>query len=205
MPRQSTAKKQAGVVLLVALIVLTGMMIGGAALTRSVDTANLIAGNLAFRQGARQAADIGIETAVDWIESKSSGTGLYQNDVASGYLARRQDPVPGQSWDDFWKTTLLPAGAIFNLPVDSQGNTVPFNLEDGVFRPRVSYVIQRLCNAAGDPNTADCAVSPANESTGNSKGGSKGFQARRRIYYRITCRVAGPKNVVSYVQTIVLI
>ena len=112
---------QAGVVLLVTLIVLMGMMIGGAALTRSVDTANIISGNLAFRQSARQAADLGIETAIDWIEASSIDGTLQSNSFPNGYVARRQDPAAGETWDDFWKSTLLTAGTVYTMPADTNG------------------------------------------------------------------------------------
>jgi Tfp pilus assembly protein PilX len=40
-----------GAVLFIALIVLVAMTLAGIAIMRSVDTATLIAGNLAFKQG----------------------------------------------------------------------------------------------------------------------------------------------------------
>jgi Tfp pilus assembly protein PilX len=53
-------RAQQGVVLFIALIVLVAMSLAGIALMRSVDTNVLIAGNLAFRQGATMAGDWGI-------------------------------------------------------------------------------------------------------------------------------------------------
>lgn len=50
-------RAQQGVVLFVALIILVAMTLAGIALMRSVDTNVLIAGNLAFRQGATMAGD----------------------------------------------------------------------------------------------------------------------------------------------------
>jgi len=97
---------------------------------------------------------------------------------------------------------------VFNLPIDAQGNTIPWGITDGAFRPRAAFVIQRLCSAPGDPNdvAVDCAPSPAAKSSGNSKGaGVKGLQSSTQIYYRITCRMTGPGSTTSYVQAIVLI
>jgi len=54
---------QRGIVIFIALIALVVMMIAGLALMRSVDTGNLIAGNLAFRQRAVHSADGGVEVA----------------------------------------------------------------------------------------------------------------------------------------------
>jgi Tfp pilus assembly protein PilX len=44
------ASSQRGVVLLVALIILVALTLAGVALIRSVDTANIIAGNLSFHR-----------------------------------------------------------------------------------------------------------------------------------------------------------
>jgi type IV pilus assembly protein PilX len=46
-----------GVVLLVALIILVALTLAGVALIRSVDTANIIAGNLSFRESAVHAGE----------------------------------------------------------------------------------------------------------------------------------------------------
>lgn len=200
--------RQRGIVLIITLLVLVAMMMAGAALTRSVDTTNLVAGNLAFRHGASHASDICVETAIDWLEANSMTDLLYSDDASHGYRAAWQDPASNQTWDGFWKNTLVTAGTVFSLPIDEQGNTIPWTITDGVFRPRASYVIQRLCNTPGDPNDTgvDCAPSPAFRSTGNSKGsGVKSLRSTTQIYYRITCRMAGPGSTTSYVQVLVLI
>ncbi|MEJ7807583.1 MAG: hypothetical protein WKG03_16870, partial [Telluria sp.] len=55
--------RQRGVVLLMALIALVALTLAGLAMVRSVDTGNVIAGNMAFRQAAMQQVDVGIEAA----------------------------------------------------------------------------------------------------------------------------------------------
>ena len=55
--------RQRGVVLFIALIVLVAMSLAGIAIMRSVDTGNLIAGNVAFQQGTLASADRGIDDA----------------------------------------------------------------------------------------------------------------------------------------------
>ena len=57
-------RRQRGVVLFISLIVLVAMTLAGVALVRSVDTTNLIAGNLAFKQGATLSGDAAIETEI---------------------------------------------------------------------------------------------------------------------------------------------
>lgn len=182
---------QKGVVLFITLIVLVAMTLAGIAMVRSVSTTNVIAGNLAFKQGATHAGDSGIEAAIAWLEQNNTGTNLHNNNPGNGYFATRQNPAAGQSWDDFWNDQL--SGQAKALPQDAAGNSA-------------SYVIHRLCLATGTPSAvgAGCASSPTSTSTGGSKGsGAIQLQYSSQVYYRITARVAGPRNTVSYVQAIV--
>lgn len=60
---RSQPRRQRGVVLLITLVVLVAMMLAGIGMMRSVDTGNLIAGNVAFREAALQASDVGMSAA----------------------------------------------------------------------------------------------------------------------------------------------
>lgn len=189
-------RRERGVVLLMALIVLLAMTLAGLALMRSVSTSNVIAGNMAFQQAATQSADTGVEAAVTFLETSLAGT--LDTSITTGvgvrYLAYRQDPALGQSWDNFW-TNAVPAAAINTLPTDAAGNTV-------------AYVIHRLCNNQGIAITvAACTTTPidtAGSSSGNSLGaGVVALNAPPETYYRITTRVSGPRNTLSYVQVVV--
>ena len=59
--------RQRGVVLIIALIALVIMTLAALAMIRSVDTSNLIAGNMAFQQAATHSGDSGIEAAITWL------------------------------------------------------------------------------------------------------------------------------------------
>src|SRR3546814_10518494 len=85
--------KQQGVVLFIALIVLVAMTIAGIALVRSVDTSNLIAGNLAFKQGATLSAEGGAEKAIEWLTSRNGSLELYTPERAAGYYATSQSTL----------------------------------------------------------------------------------------------------------------
>lgn len=191
------SRAQAGVTLLIALILLVALSLAGVALLRSVWTSNVIAGNLAFQQSATNSADVGVESAVSFLEANSAGTTLHSS-VLSGagvrYVAHRQDPAANQSWDAFWQTTLAGSGAVNTLPMDAAGNTV-------------SYVVHRLCNGTGIPSYPGCSAAPVEETNkGSSMGaGVVALHAPRAVYYRITARVAGPRNTLNYVQVVVSI
>jgi Tfp pilus assembly protein PilX len=188
--------RQRGVVLLITLIILLTMLLASIALVRSVDTTNVVAGNVSFHQAATHSGDAGVEAAIAWLESQNGGGNLFNHNFAMGYSAVRQDPAPGQSWDDFWNAVLAAQSVTINGGApDAAGNTV-------------SYAITRMCNAVGDPaavNT-DCSVSvvTSNNAGANSQGAAQvGLLYSTQYYYRITSRITGPRNTVSYVQAIV--
>ena len=198
--------RQRGVVLVIVLIVLIAMTLAGIALMRSVNSTTLVAGNLAFKQAALRAADFGTESAIAFLKGQS-GAALNNDISTKAYFASLQDPGAGQSWDDYWKATLDPhplsrpvtsasiSGKVWTLPTDptdpSSGNTV-------------SYVIHRMCKDTGEPATAQCTVSPSSSDAGNSKAAlSIPVQHAGQVYYRITTRVDGPHNTVSFIQTVV--
>jgi type IV pilus assembly protein PilX len=189
--------RQQGVVLVIALIVLIAMTLAGIALMRSVDTSNLIAGNLAFQQAATHSADAGVEEAVKWLET--AGVALQASDSTHGYAANGSDasnnPTAGQSWDAFWNATLAARKVDVNGgDPDGAGNSV-------------SYVIDRMCAYTGaTTGGASCTASPVvSAATGNNEGTEVQLNAPSVVYYRVTVRVSGPRNTVSYVQAVLAI
>jgi type IV pilus assembly protein PilX len=193
--RRSTAvTTQRGAALIIALIVLATMLVAGAAMMRSVDTSVVIAGNLAFKQATITSGDTGIEAAVSWLQSHNIGATLHSTSAGQdGYVASRQDPSADQSWDAFWTSTLAPSNKIVTVATDAGDNTV-------------SYIIHRMCNSVGAPTSAsvDCSIAPTVNTAGHSKSaGTLKPHFIRQVYYRITSRIDGPRNTVSYVQAIV--
>ena len=195
---------QRGVVLMITLIVLVVMTLAGIALIRSVDTSNIIAGNLAFQQAATYSGSVAVENAISWLESCNAGTGgcaagTLNTDsggpAGNGYAADgnnpNQSPAAGQTWDAYWRATLATRPPV-TLVTDVAGNTS-------------SYIIDRLCTYAGSPTGgASCASSPLiTTATGNSEEANEiQLNAPSLVYYRITVRTTGPKNALSYIQVI---
>jgi type IV pilus assembly protein PilX len=189
--------KQTGVVLMITLIVLVAMTLAAIALVRSVDTTNVIAGNLAFKEASINAADRGAQQAVAWLESAS--TLLYNDNPANGYSASEQQPAPGESWDSYWNNTIAPN----NLKVCAPNTCAP-DAAGNV----VSYTINRLCDSQGAPSQMGvvCSYSPSSYVLNSSQGGGTVvLTSINQEYYRITIRVDGPRNTVSYTQVVVAI
>jgi len=186
---------QRGVVLIMALVMLIVMTLAGIALMRSVSTSGVVAGNLAFQQAATHSADVGIETAVAFLTGATAAQLQTTSRGGPGtrYIAHREDPSSGQSWDDFWTKKLDPTDVNTIATPDAASNTV-------------SYVIHRLCSVDGPANTAaTCSAAPPalGTKTGGMGGGVVGIAPPSQVYYRITARVTGPRNSLSYVQVVV--
>jgi type IV pilus assembly protein PilX len=206
---QPARMPQRGVVLILALIVLAAMTLAAIGLMRSVTGTNRVAGNLAFQQSALQSADVGIQAAVAWLEQRarerdaSGGSANRLNaDVSIGaespvaYVAHRDDPAAHQTWETLWPN-LVTANQVNTLPTDAAGNTV-------------SFVIHRMCVAAGPP-TENCEV-PFVQKGGyiRTAGESQSIKEKQRdvaginaVFYRITVRVVGPRNTSGFLQAIV--
>jgi Tfp pilus assembly protein PilX len=188
---------QRGIVLIVALVVLVAMTIAGIAMVRSVDTATLVAGNLAFQQAATHAADKGVEEALGMLAQKTADKTLDTNDPTNGYfatLAGTDKPTADQSWQEFWQANLAPVAREIQVSPDQFGN-------------RVFYVVHRQCAFAKPAGAGgECVSSPVvtSDSSGNGQGSDDiKLKAATAVYYRITVRVAGPRRTESYVQAYV--
>ena len=196
--RASLRSRARGAVLFIALIVLVAMTLAGIAIMRSVDTATLIAGNLAFKQGAVQSSDNGIEQAYQWLLANRPT--LWTNNPAQGYNSGYGNPV--------WTSAATWASAVTLAP-DAAGNTI-------------SYQIHRMCNCADTTYNGTSATCPAGNQCAldNPTGtgtppppaqgesfsvGSPGYLQDPRVYYRITVRTQGPRSTVSYVQSMVAV
>jgi Tfp pilus assembly protein PilX len=193
--------RQGGLSLLIAMIVLVVMSMAAIGLIRSVDTGVLTAGNLAFRQSATHAADAGIEAARTWLINNANTLGA--DNGANGYFATSQsgtdltgNATPSNTGDDLqW------GGAnIRCLAGQIAGNTV-------------CYVVHRMCNAVGPLTATNCSSKPGVRG-GSSLGGTRQMQTYQQAswssvttygYYRVTVRVAGPRNNVSFVQAFLTI
>lgn len=191
--------RQTGVVMVVTLIVLVAMTLAAIALVRSVDTTNVIAGNLAFKQATINSADRGTEAAVAWLEAQTAGNVLDSNNPPNGYTALEYHPGINESWDHYWNNTIAIASPSIVV-------CVPTNCNPDAAGNVVSYTIHRLCLTQGSPVQINnfCSNSPTTYILDSSQGGGTVvLNSVNQIYYRVTIRVAGPRNTVSYAQTVV--
>jgi len=190
-------RAQRGVILFVALIVLVAMSLTGIALIRSVDTNLLVAGNLAFRQGATAAGDWGVETARAYLRTAlvANKSALDNDQPASAYFAT-------------WQSSLDLPGTGVGTPFDWSGNSLLVGTDSA--GNEVRYVLHRMCGLEGPGSSAvaNCVKTAGSVGSGGAEGGTKGtvsygtaaLPAASTIYYRVTVRVLGPRNTLSFVQ-----
>jgi Tfp pilus assembly protein PilX len=184
----SRRQNQRGVSLIIALIALLVMTIAGLALIRSVDTTNVISGNLAFRQSSLSATDVGVETALSTLGTiiSTSIDANYPAGCASGACTYYPTRQPTDS-----------AG----IPTVINWTTVPSTTVDASYS--VQYVIDRLCDGPTPvTDVSSKCMRTTDSSVGSKKAGAVSFTSANQVYYRATVRVVGPRNTVSIVQTL---
>ena len=177
--RASPVSAQRGIVMFVALAVLILMTLAGLAMLRQMGGSVSIAGNLAFKQTATSVADVGTEAARAWFTTP--GRKLESDSVSDGYYST-------------WSTNVDPT----TFP----WSTAP-SVSDGATGNTVQYITHRLCQLAKDANAPSQQCS--SEGGGGSDkggGGPGGFATLTSPYFRVTSKVTGPRNTVSYIQVV---
>lgn len=202
-------QSQSGVVLFIALVALVVMSLAAVALIRSVDTNSQIAGNLSYKQTASISSSYGIESMAQTLGQKTIASGYSDvNDASNGYYATctgfdqaGAGPCNGKNLtaDASWvpgTTSRLATNAVANVVagVDAYGNTI-------------QYIVERMSSAVGAvSSTTSLLVAYASNCPGGLS--SCGIQNPPLLpsvtnipVFRVTVRIAGPKNTVSYIQT----
>ena len=190
-------RAQRGVTLIIALIVLVAMTLAGVAMMRSVDTGTIVVGNIAFRQSTVHSADQGLQAAYNLISANAGTTVLYNDDNIIGVGSRGYwSSVPANERSDWLmdNNKWTNAAQVNAGNPDASGNVV-------------YYVIHRLCTAPNVANTATtCAATPDNTAiTGEGIDASSAnyFTRPPATHYRITSKSVGPRNSITFVQTLI--
>jgi Tfp pilus assembly protein PilX len=172
--------------MVVALVALLTMTFAGLALIRSVDTANAISGNLAFRQASLHVSDAGVEAAMTALDN------IIATSLNSAY------PAACAVGACNYYPTKQAVGAS-GVPTTINWTLVPSFVVDGSYQ--VQFVIDRMCD--GPTPVADIIIKCMHteaSGVGSKKAGAVSFTSANQVYYRTTVRVKGPRNTVSIVQ-----
>ncbi|HQT25911.1 MAG TPA: hypothetical protein PLK99_04850 [Burkholderiales bacterium] len=192
-------KREKGVVLVIALIALVAMSLAGISLMRSVDTANLISGNLAFDEAAVQMEDIGEEAAYNWIIGNAySNTGSCQYTQANG----------SSNCPSYYYADVMSMDSNTKLPNPGSGNTLNWSPASTTGLPSgysVQYIVERMCGTVvggaqtngAAPTFANCMASPVYD---NTQAPPVAVPGTGRLFFRVTVRVNGPRNTTGQAQ-----
>lgn len=199
-------RNQSGIVLFVALVSMVVMSLAAVALIRSVDTNSIIAGNLSYKQTATISSSFGIENVADTLGIKSLAY-ANSNDPANGYYATcktfdtattcdGKNLTADASWVPGVKSRLADGVATgITGGVDAYGNTI-------------QYIVERMCSAASAPDSTVCLLVASNidnqsHNGPNEPGGAPPEVLTEIPLYRVTVRISGPKNTVSFIQAFI--
>lgn len=183
---RANTQAQRGVVLVISLIVLVAMGLAGIAMVRQLSGGLGVAGNLAFKQGATSSGDAGLERALVWLKGVTVTPQQLNSDI------------PAQGYFSSWNTMFNPM--TYDWKATNASVLLTDNLASG---EKVRYVIHRLCAQPDiDYDREQCVVAVTD---GNIGGATFGLNAPKPVetvvpYYRVTARVEGPRNTISYVQ-----
>lgn len=195
--------KQRGVVLFFALIALVVMSLAAVALIRSTDTSTMIAGNLALRQAAITSGDAGTEAAMSWLQTTQAGTALdimqditHPLNITNASLGYYSNVAHSDVADFYDGTVDWDNSDSVAIGEDSSGNTV-------------RYIIERMCrNPNQVASTANCLFASAEANIKDATqlqgyGGTTSTIPIQSTQFRITAKIEGKKNTVSYIQSFV--
>ncbi|MDO9012866.1 MAG: hypothetical protein Q7U78_13840 [Gallionella sp.] len=171
--------KQQGVVLVIALIALVAISLTAVALMRTVDTSNVVSGNIAFNEAAIQMADIGAEVAYKEIDDEPdpkvfTGKAYYFPNYSDISAVSR---LPTQAGT--WK-------AVPSSSVNLSGYAV-------------QYMAERMCVGTANfqevPTFTKCKAVPLYDTAGILLADANSIPLSvGKLYYRITVQVNGPRN-----------
>ncbi len=195
--------RQGGTALIVALVALVSMITAGFALFRSVDTANLAAGNYQFVRSAEQSVDLAMnEALLAYMQSHpNAGVNVMDrnnSDATIAYFATQQVQT-GDGIPQVLSDLTAPAWSLAGPTASGW----PGEQIDNNSRQLRRYVIERLCTQPGIATAANCRLYefqfPSNCSSVGG-GGCAGTTSDWLPFIRITVRIDGPKNAVAYAQ-----
>ncbi|HEY2863821.1 MAG TPA: hypothetical protein VGK37_09415 [Casimicrobiaceae bacterium] len=198
--RQSIIARQRGVVLFIALIVMVAMSLAAIALIRSVDTTNILIGNLAFRQSSILPANMAVEQAAAALFADAAPTGIpaiadtTADLPAENYFATWQNSDDARGVPTLLQTRTNAAALAKTLDALDNGNANVAVANRTVVR----YVIERMCLANGIATREFCDM-PQLQSVGTTVHDAS-IPIPPSPLYRVTIRVDGPQNSTSFLQ-----
>ena len=186
--------------LFIALLVMVGLAIAGVALMRSTDTATVVTGNLVLKQAASSAVDRGVERAINALWEATPALDRTQHAPAQNFYAC----IRGSAGGCMAANSVIPK--IPDLLLDASGCSGPGPASGLIANDdagnRSCYVVERMCLNPGAAIASNCNL--ATGAFGADPGTEHyiGLIRPGDAFYRVTVRVEGPRNTVTYAQAV---
>lgn len=188
-------RAQRGVVMAITLISLVILLIGVAAMLRSVDTAGLMAGSLAFRRDLSNYADQGVVIAkAQLVSGALTSESARQADLTSATVHYSASRLPNASGS----TNGIPSILLDETAYAAKYGTPTVDPSSQIL---MRYVVDRQCVNPGPFGTDTCEYQSAQPDKGGTDHLTKPPGSTRPVY-RISIRVTGPRNTEAFFQSI---
>lgn len=193
LPSSSRRANQRGIVLVFALITLVIMMIGAVAISRSLNSSQFTLGNIGFKRDLTNQGERALQLVMDAVR----GSGALADEAA------RNADLPAANYSASMLPTNaqgIPLALLNNTAFASVGNTAnDMDVGNGT-GITIRYVIDRMALAAGPCSSTNCTM--ANEPIyGGPKLNPPPPPPPDQSIFRLTLRVSGPRNTVSFFQS----
>jgi hypothetical protein len=180
------------------MLVMVALALAGVALIRSTDTTMLVSGNLALKQAATSAVDRGIERTIHALWEGTPALDRTQHSAAQNYYACVRGTAGG----------CLAAGSVVpKIPdlLKSSSGCAGAGLTSGLVADDAAgnkscFVIERMCLGTGPAVGSNCNLSTASFGADPGTIHYTGLVRPGDAFYRVTVRVEGPRNAVTYAQ-----
>ena len=211
--------RQQGFVLIVALVIMVIITLSSVAMIASLRGGISASGNIAFRQAATRAADVAVDGAFQWVQTKMAAAGGLDNNLAASAAPRyyatmsaadsdcKKDGVAGSFSPQMYRFSDSVVGTD-TFPCAALGASSPAGYS-------LYYVVHRMANATGAcPTPAGCLAPAIAASSSSGAGcsmdptsasfcGASATTTNTLVYYRITIKVVGPRQNNRYIQAFV--
>ncbi len=192
-PPSRTRRRQQGVVLIYALITLVIMLIGAVAISRSITANQFNIGNIGFKRDLTNQGERAVLLAMNAVRNAgvlASEVTRNTHQIGANYsatiLPTNAHGIPNALLSD---AAFAAVGNAPDITVDGMGVTI-------------RYVIDRLATTEGACNSSRCTMATGNSQVfGGAAAGGSPLQPAEQAVYRLTLRVTGPRNTLSFFQS----
>lgn len=186
-PHLRTLGRQRGIVMAITLISLALLLVGAAAMLRTVDTSGMLAGNLAFRRDLANRSESAIVAAREALTNGALNT----------EAARSADLAKA----NYSATKLASSSGVPTVLADESAYAKAGYASLAADKVTLYWVVDRQCVSGTVAfSTAACEFVSSDGDAGGSSWLRKPNGASRPVY-RISVRVKGPRDSEAYFQS----